>query len=110
MGFKQWFKKMNAEGNAYMKAKQLEKTEEKQYHKSRLAELKRDKIPYCRKCHSTNLTFNGKKLSVGRTIVGGGTGLLLLGPLAGGVGAVLGGFSSKKGKMRCMNCGKRWKI
>lgn len=88
--------------------KRQDKKDDKQYQKDRLVELKKDKIPHCPKCHSTNITFNRKRLSVGRTVVGGGTGLLL-GPVAAVGGAMLGGLTSKKGKVKCLNCGKDWK-
>ncbi|EOU1903152.1 hypothetical protein GZ979_001399 [Clostridium perfringens] len=83
--------------------KELSKRQaEKQYEKERLEQLKRDKIPYCPKCHSTSLTYQNKKLSIGRAVTGG----LLL----GGVGAVVGGLSSKKGYVKCLNCGHKWKL
>ncbi|WP_148588996.1 PH domain-containing protein [Clostridium perfringens] len=75
---------------------------EKQYEKERLEQLKRDKIPYCPKCHSTSLTYQNKKLSIGRAVTGG--------VLLGGVGAVVGGLSSKKGYVKCLNCGHKWKL
>ncbi|EIW6614068.1 PH domain-containing protein [Clostridium perfringens] len=63
--------------------KELSKRQaEKQYEKERLEQLKRDKIPYCPKCHSTSLTYQNKKLSIGRAVTGG--------VLLGGVGAVVG--------------------
>lgn len=90
--------------------KQLKEQEEKkQYEKERLEQLKKDKIPFCPKCHSTNITFVRKKFSLGRTIVGGAAGSLL-GPVGTGAGAVLGGLSSKKGRVKCLNCGKEWKL
>jgi hypothetical protein len=89
--------------------KRQEKQEEKQYQKDRLAQLKKEHVPYCPKCHSTNITFVRKKLSLGRTVVGGVVGSLI-NPIAGGAGAVLGGLSSKKGKAKCLNCGKEWKL
>ena len=83
--------------------KELSKRQaEKQYEKERLEQLKRDKIPYCPKCHSTSLTYQNKKLSIGRAVTGGG--------LLGGVGAVVGGLSSKKGYVKCLNCGHKWKL
>lgn len=54
----------------------------------------------CSKCGSNQLTAGGKKLSVGRAVVGGA--------LLGGVGAVLGGVTSKKVMITCLNCGNRW--
>ncbi|HFD2043525.1 TPA: PH domain-containing protein [Clostridium perfringens] len=63
--------------------KELSKRQaEKQYEKERLEQLKRDKIPYCPKCHSTSLTYQNKKLSIGRAVTGG--------VLLGGVVAVVG--------------------
>lgn len=83
--------------------KELSKRQaEKQYEKERLEQLKRDKIPYCPKCHSTSLTYQNKKLSIGRAVTGG--------VLLGDVGAVVGGLSSKKGYVKCLNCGHKWKL
>ena len=75
---------------------------EKQYQKDRLEQLERDHIPYCPKCKSTSLTYENKKLSVGRAVVGG--------TLFGENGAILGGLTSKKGYVKCLNCGHRWKL
>lgn len=38
-----------------------QKNLEKQQEKSRLEELKKEKIPFCPKCHSTNLTAQKKR-------------------------------------------------
>ncbi|MBS4534973.1 hypothetical protein GOQ29_04995 [Clostridium sp. D2Q-14] len=84
------------------KNKISKRQEKKQYQKDRLKQLKRDKVPYCPKCKSTSITYVNKKLSIGRAITGG--------ILAGEAGAKLGGFTSKKGKVKCLNCGKTWKI
>ncbi|HFD2049679.1 TPA: hypothetical protein ACF2DE_000344 [Clostridium perfringens] len=82
--------------------KQKRKREDKNYEKERLKQLKKDKIPYCPKCKSTSITYQGKKISIGKAIVGG----TLLGP----GGTVLGGLSGKKGKVVCLNCGHKWKL
>ncbi|MBM7835963.1 PH domain-containing protein [Clostridium sardiniense] len=76
--------------------------EEKQYQKDRLKQLKREHVPYCPKCKSTSLTYQNKKLSVGRAVAGG----FIMGP----VGAAVGGMTSKKGYVKCLNCGHKWKI
>lgn len=81
------------------------RAEEKKLKKEAEQEYKRNKalnIAMCPKCHSTSITYTDKKLSLGRAIVGNA--------LAGGVGAVLGGQSSKKGKCKCLKCGHTWKI
>jgi Zn finger protein HypA/HybF involved in hydrogenase expression len=91
------------------KPKISKKQAEKQYQKDRLAQLKRDHVPFCPKCKSTNLTFVDKKLSLGRAVVGGAVGTLA-GPLGVAAGATMGGLSSKKGKVKCLNCGHTWKI
>ncbi len=57
---------------------------------------------HCPKCRSTSISYDTKKLSVGRALVGDA--------LAGPTGAIIGGLSSKKGYAVCLNCGKRWKI
>lgn len=56
----------------------------------------------CPKCGSTSISYQNKKLSLGRAIVGDA--------VAGPAGAVLGGLSSKKGYAVCLKCGKQWKI
>lgn len=61
-----------------------------------------DKVARCPKCRSTSISYDTKKLSVGRAIIGNA--------VAGAPGAVLGGLSSKKGYAVCLKCGKRWKI
>lgn len=80
-------------------AKRVEKKQEEKRH---LKQLKKEKIPFCPKCHSTSITFSTKKLSIGRALVGNA--------VAGPAGAVLGGLSSGKGYAVCLNCGKRWKV
>ena len=56
----------------------------------------------CPRCGSTSLSYDTKKLSIGRALVGDA--------VAGAPGAILGGLSSKKGYAICLKCGKRWKI
>lgn len=87
---------------AEMEAEMPESWKEKQAEKARVEQMKKDKIPFCPKCHSTSITYQDKKLSVGRAIVGGA--------VAGSTGAILGGISSKKGNLKCLNCGHTWKI
>lgn len=58
-------------------------------------------IPKCPKCGSKSLHAGTKKLSIGRALIGN--------KLAGGVGAILGGQSSKKVIITCLNCGHSWK-
>ncbi|AJA50054.1 hypothetical protein CPAST_c40250 [Clostridium pasteurianum DSM 525 = ATCC 6013] len=82
---------------------------EKEYQKERLEQLKKDHVPFCPKCRSTNITFVTKKLSLGRAVVGGAIGSVA-GPLGTAAGATMGGLSSKKGKVKCLNCGHTWKI
>lgn len=53
-------------------------------------------------CKGTSLTYQNKKLSVGRAI----TGKILFGE----EGAILGGLSSKKGYVKCLKCGHHWKL
>jgi Zn finger protein HypA/HybF involved in hydrogenase expression len=85
------------------------KKQDKNYQKDRLKQLKKDHVPFCPKCKSTNITFVNKKLSLGRAVVGGAVGSLA-GPLGTAAGATMGGLSSKKGKVKCLNCGHAWKI
>ena len=61
-----------------------------------------DRSAHCPRCKSTSIAYGGKRLSLGRTLVGYG--------LAGETGAILGGLTGKKGYAKCLNCGKTWKI
>ncbi|NOW85296.1 hypothetical protein [Clostridium beijerinckii] len=83
--------------------------------RQRVKELKKERIPYCPKCHSTSLHYieKRKRLSLGRTVVGGGLGAVLTGGIGAAAGAVLGGLSSnkmKKGQVKCLKCGHTWKL
>lgn len=60
------------------------------------------RLAKCPRCGSTSLSYDTKKLSIGRTLIGDA--------IAGAPGAILGGLSSKKGYAVCLKCGKRWKI
>lgn len=60
------------------------------------------KMAKCPRCGSTSLSYDTKKLSIGRALVGD--------VIAGAPGAIMGGLSSKKGYAVCLKCGKRWKI
>ncbi len=109
LGFKKLVRSAASKVKEDFNRQMREQEEKKQYEKERLDQLKKDKIPYCPKCHSTNITFVRKRFSLGRTIVGGAIGSVI-NPIAGGAGAVLGGLSGKKGKVKCLNCGKEWKL
>lgn len=87
---------------AELEAEMPDSWKEKQAEKARVEQMKKDKIPFCPKCHSTSLTYQDKKLSIGRAMIGGA--------IAGGAGAILGGTTSKKGNLKCLNCGHTWKI
>ncbi len=115
VGFKERMKKAFEEGREKGKragsfSYQVEsRLQEKEEERERLKQLKKDKIPYCPKCHSTNLTFVKKGVSLGRTAVGGMVGSLFS-PVGSAAGAVLGGLTGGKGKVKCLNCGKEWKL
>lgn len=70
--------------------------------KRRIQELKEEKIPFCPKCLSTSIIYQDKKLSITRAVIGGA--------ICGPAGMILGGTTSKKGKLKCLNCGHTWKI
>jgi TM2 domain-containing membrane protein YozV len=57
-------------------------------------------IACCPKCGCTSIGMTNKKLSLGRVVTGGF--------LFGGVGAVVGGVTSKKLFNVCQGCGYRW--
>lgn len=75
---------------------------QRQLDRARIKRLKHEGVPMCPKCKSTSVIFQKKGLSVTRAAVGG--------ILIGKTGAILGGFTSKKGKLKCLNCGHTWKI
>lgn len=86
----------------------------RQVEKERVKELKKEHIPYCPKCHSTSLHYieKRKRLSLGRTLVGGAVGSLV-NPVGTVAGAAMGGLTSnkmKKGEVKCLNCGHTWKL
>lgn len=86
----------------------------RQIEKERLAELKANKIPFCPKCHSISLHYieKRKRFSLSRTVVGGAVGSLV-NPIGTAVGAAMGGLTSnkqKKGEVKCLNCGYKWKL
>lgn len=90
------------------KYRQIERAraeEEEQQRMQRLASQQEKvyrNMAKCPRCGSTSLSYDTKKLSIGRTLVGDA--------IAGAPGAVLGGLSSKKGYAVCLNCGKKWKV
>lgn len=92
------FQQLNKESKEQMEGKAREKAKVKE----KTDNLKAQGIPYCPKCYSTSLTTADKKLSIGRAAVGGA--------LLGGTGAILGGLTSKKVELLCMNCGHRFKL
>ena len=85
-----------------------------QQEKQRIETLRQQGVPLCPKCNSQSIHYieNRKRLSLGRTVVGGAVGSLA-NPFAAVAGAAMGGLTSnkqKKGTMKCLNCGYTWKI
>ena len=65
--------------------------------------MKKDKVPYCPKCHSTSLSANKKGFGFVKGALGMGiTGGIDIGMIAGGAGA-------NKIVLTCMNCGHKFK-
>ncbi|WP_314971033.1 hypothetical protein [Peptostreptococcus stomatis] len=74
--------------------------------KEKIKEMKKNKIPFCPKCKSQSVQYveRRKLLSASRAVVGA---------VAFSVpGAVVGAVTSskRKGRMKCLNCGKEWKL
>lgn len=109
MGFKKLVRSAASKVKEDFQRQMKEQEEKKQYEKERLDQLKRDKIPYCPKCHSTNITFVKKGVSLGRSVIGGAIGSVVPG-VGTAAGALLGGLTGGKGKVKCLNCGKEWKL
>ena len=89
-------------------AVKVKKEREEQKAEKERQTLVKEQVKYyknlakCPKCKSTSISYDTKKLSLGRALVGD--------MIAGAPGAILGGLSSKKGYAVCLKCGKRWKI
>lgn len=82
-------------------AKQREQElENKQYEKERLAQLDRDGVAYCPKCHSTSLSAQKKGFGIGKAVVGAA--------LTGGIGLVAGNIGAKKVRVTCLKCGHQF--
>lgn len=79
----------------------VKKVLEKQEEKSRLEQLKKDKIPYCPKCHSTSLSANKKGFGFVKGALGMG--------LSVDIGMLAGGAGANKIILTCMNCGHKFK-
>lgn len=100
---KQWEEsrrwKMTEEEKAHLEE---ERVAEQQQRLANQQERYYKRMAKCPRCGSTSLSYDTKKLSIGRALVGDA--------IAGAPGAVLGGLSSKKGYAVCLNCGKKWKV
>lgn len=88
---------------AELKEREAELKEQQRENWEKLAGIMASsKVASCPKCHSTSISYDTKKVSVGRALVGDA--------VAGPTGAIIGGLSSKKGYAVCLKCGKCWKI
>ena len=96
---KQWLLDKEIEENKRMEEIQEQKLQKKVLEQQ--ASVLRN-MAKCPRCGSTSISYDTKKLSIGRAIVGDA--------IAGSTGAILGGLSSKKGYGVCLKCGKRWKV
>lgn len=86
LGYKEYF----IEAKANEEVKVSKRKEEKE----RIKNLKKEKIPYCPKCKSTNISTTKGKVGVGKAVVGIMT---------------IGMVRNNKVDNICMNCGKRWR-
>jgi len=79
-----------------VEAKRLHQMEEKE----RIAQMDREGIAYCPKCHSTSLSANKKGFGIGKALVG----TLIAGP----IGLAAGGLGSGKVRVTCLRCGHQF--
>lgn len=79
----------------------VQKSIEKQEDKLKVEQLKKDKIPYCPKCHSTSLSANKKGFGFGKAALGLNLGL--------DIGLLAGGLNANKIEITCLNCGYKFK-
>lgn len=86
LGYKEY--SIEAKSNEEVK---VSKRKEK---KERIKNLKKEKIPYCPKCKSTNISTTKGKVGVGKAVAGIMT---------------IGMVRNNKVDNICMNCGKRWR-
>lgn len=83
------------------KQKLAEKHLKEQQEKNKVNELKKDKIPFCPKCHSTSLTAQKK----GFGLLKGAIGVATL----GAYGVTAAGIGKNKIILTCLNCGYQFK-
>ena len=93
----------NSNKSIWQQAKEqvAEQNLQKQNEKERIKQLKEDKIPFCPKCHSTNLTAQKK----GFGLLKGAVGVATL----GGFGVTAAGIGKNKIILTCLNCGYQFK-
>lgn len=85
------------EESARQRVAELEK---KKYEAERIAQLDRDGVAYCPKCHSTSLSAHKKGFGIGKAVVGAA--------LTGGIGLVAGNIGAKKVRVTCLKCGHQF--
>lgn len=97
------YNKNNQGKSIWQRAKEqvVEQNIQKQEEKNRIKQLKKDKVPFCPKCHSTNLTAQKK----GFGLLKGALGVATL----GGFGITAAGIGKNKIILTCLNCGYQFK-
>lgn len=81
-------------------AARLNKQQEQQELRERLAQYDREGIVYCPKCYSTSLSANKKGFGIGKAVVGAS--------LIGGFGLVAGIIGAQKVMVTCLKCGHQF--
>ena len=75
--------------------------------KERLLQLDKQGIPYCPKCHSTNVSANKKGFGIGKAVVGAVV-TAPIGGVGGLIGLTAGNINAKKVRITCLKCGYNW--
>lgn len=97
------YSKRKKDKNIWKQAKQqiAEKNLHQQKELNKIKQLKEDKVPFCPRCHSTNLTAQKKGLGLLKGAIGVAT--------FGGLGVTAAGIGKNKIILTCLNCGYQFK-
>lgn len=97
------YNKRKPRKNMWEQAKQnvADRALQQQQEKDKIKQLKKDKIPFCPRCHSTNLTAQKKGFGLLKGAVGVAT--------FGGLGVTAAGIGKNKIILTCLNCGYQFK-
>ncbi|HCX63443.1 MAG TPA: hypothetical protein DHU59_13545 [Clostridiales bacterium] len=104
---KSYWDKLKEQANDINKKNQeiaQKKKDEKQELKGRIKQMDKDRVAYCPKCYSTDLTAHKKGFGVGKAVVGAAAASVVFAP----IGLVAGNIGAKKVRVTCLKCGHQF--